>query len=244
MHTGWVGRGARRPHRSRRARGVDDRARRRADDRACRGTTLMPGLIEGHSHLLLHPYNETSWNDQVLREALALRVARGVNHARATLMAGITTVRDLGSEGAAYADVGLRAGDQRRHRSRPAHAGGRSGDGGHRQLRAERICARGDRAARRRRSRRPRRRGARGARSDRARRGLHQDLRRLSLGPERRSAAGLHARRDPAHRRGRQQQRPSRWSRTRHRRKACGARSWAASRPSSTATRARRRSGS
>lgn len=72
------------------------------------GTTLMPGLIEGHSHLLLHPYNETSWNDQVLREPLALRVARGVNHARATLMAGVTTVRDLGSEGAAYADVGLR----------------------------------------------------------------------------------------------------------------------------------------
>jgi imidazolonepropionase-like amidohydrolase len=72
------------------------------------GTTLMPGLIEGHSHLLLHPYNETSWNDQVLREPLALRVARGVNHALATLMAGVTTVRDLGSEGAAYADVGLR----------------------------------------------------------------------------------------------------------------------------------------
>jgi imidazolonepropionase-like amidohydrolase len=72
------------------------------------GTTLLPGLIEGHSHLLLHPYNETSWNDQVLREALAVRVARGVNHALATLMAGITTVRDLGSEGAAYADVGLR----------------------------------------------------------------------------------------------------------------------------------------
>ena len=72
------------------------------------GTTLMPGMIEGHSHLLLHPYNETPWNDQVLREPLALRVARGVNHARDTLMAGITTVRDLGSEGAAYADVGLR----------------------------------------------------------------------------------------------------------------------------------------
>jgi imidazolonepropionase-like amidohydrolase len=72
------------------------------------GTTLMPGLIEGHSHLLLHPYNETVWNDQVLREPLALRVARAVNHARATLMAGVTTVRDLGTEGAAYADVGLR----------------------------------------------------------------------------------------------------------------------------------------
>ena len=72
------------------------------------GTTLLPGLIEGHSHLLLHPYNETSWNDQVAREALAYRVARAVNHARDTLMAGITTVRDLGSEGAGYADVGLK----------------------------------------------------------------------------------------------------------------------------------------
>lgn len=72
------------------------------------GTTLLPGLIEGHSHLLLHPYDETPWNDQVLRESLALRVARAVNHARDTLMAGVTTVRDLGSEGAAYADVGLR----------------------------------------------------------------------------------------------------------------------------------------
>jgi imidazolonepropionase-like amidohydrolase len=75
---------------------------------ALKGTTLMPGMIEGHSHLLLHPYNETAWNDQVLREPLALRVARAVNHARATLMAGITTVRDLGTEGAGYADIGLR----------------------------------------------------------------------------------------------------------------------------------------
>jgi imidazolonepropionase-like amidohydrolase len=71
------------------------------------GTTLMPGMIEGHSHLLLHPYNEPPWNDQVLHESLALRVARAVNHARATLMAGFTSVRDLGTEGAGYADVGL-----------------------------------------------------------------------------------------------------------------------------------------
>ena len=75
---------------------------------ALKGMTLMPGMIEGHSHLLLHPYNETVWNDQVLREPLALRVARAVNHANATLMAGVTTVRDLGTEGAAYADIGLR----------------------------------------------------------------------------------------------------------------------------------------
>jgi len=72
------------------------------------GATLMPGLIEAHSHMLLHPYNETSWNDQVLHEPLALRVARAVNHARATLDAGFTTTRDLGTEGAGYADVGLK----------------------------------------------------------------------------------------------------------------------------------------
>jgi len=72
------------------------------------GATLLPGLVEGHSHILLHPYNETPWNDQVAHEGLALRVARAVNHLRATLMAGFTTVRDLGTEGAAYADVELR----------------------------------------------------------------------------------------------------------------------------------------
>ncbi len=77
-------------------------------------TTLMPGLIEGHSHLFLHPYNETSWDDQVLKEPESLRTARAVNHARATLLAGFTTVRDLGTEGAGYADVGLKqAIDQR-----------------------------------------------------------------------------------------------------------------------------------
>lgn len=72
------------------------------------GCTLLPGLIEGHSHLLLHPYNEVSWNDQVLKEQDSYRVARATVHARNTLMAGFTTVRDLGTEGAGYADVGLK----------------------------------------------------------------------------------------------------------------------------------------
>jgi imidazolonepropionase-like amidohydrolase len=72
------------------------------------GTTLSPGLIEGHSHLFLHPYNEAKWDDQVLHEALALRTARAVVHAEKTLMAGFTTERDLGTEGAGYADVGLK----------------------------------------------------------------------------------------------------------------------------------------
>ncbi|WP_315984821.1 metal-dependent hydrolase family protein [Hymenobacter puniceus] len=72
------------------------------------GLTLLPGLIEGHSHLLLHPYNEAPWNDQVLLESEALRVARATAHARATLAAGFTTIRDLGSEGTGYADVGVK----------------------------------------------------------------------------------------------------------------------------------------
>ncbi|MBN8808078.1 MAG: amidohydrolase family protein [Sphingomonas sp.] len=72
------------------------------------GDTLMPGMIEGHGHLFLHPYNETSWDDQVLHEPLALRTARAVAQARATLLAGFTSERDLGTEGAGYADVGLR----------------------------------------------------------------------------------------------------------------------------------------
>ena len=70
--------------------------------------TLMPGLIEAHSHVLLHPYSETLWNDQVAHEALSLRVARATNHLRSTLMAGFTTIRDLGTEGAGFADVGLK----------------------------------------------------------------------------------------------------------------------------------------
>jgi imidazolonepropionase-like amidohydrolase len=72
------------------------------------GTTLLPGLSDLHSHVLLHPYDETPWNDQVLRESLALRTARAVNHLKATLDAGFTVLRDLGTEGAAYADVGLK----------------------------------------------------------------------------------------------------------------------------------------
>jgi imidazolonepropionase-like amidohydrolase len=72
------------------------------------GLTLMPGLIEAHSHVLLHPYTETVWNDQVARESLSLRVARATNHLRDTLQAGFTTIRDLGTEGAGYADVGLK----------------------------------------------------------------------------------------------------------------------------------------
>jgi len=72
------------------------------------GRTLLPGLMDLHSHLFLHPYNRKSWDDQVLKESEAYRTVRAVTHARDTLQAGFTTLRDLGTEGAGYADVALK----------------------------------------------------------------------------------------------------------------------------------------
>lgn len=72
------------------------------------GTTLLPGLIDAHSHLFLHPYNEALWDDQVLKESTAYRVVRATNHARQTLLAGFTALRDLGTEGAGTSDVALK----------------------------------------------------------------------------------------------------------------------------------------
>lgn len=91
------------------AAGPDVRAPAGAEIVPLPGATLMPGLIDLHVHLFLHPYDETPWNDQVAREPLALRTARAVAAARATLAAGFTTVRDLGTEGAGDADAGLKA---------------------------------------------------------------------------------------------------------------------------------------
>src|SRR5262249_33144437 len=76
--------------------GPEDRVKLPANAKvmALPDATLLPGLIDAHTHLLLHPYDETKWDDQVLKEPLALRVCRAVNHARATLHAGFTTIRD------------------------------------------------------------------------------------------------------------------------------------------------------
>jgi imidazolonepropionase-like amidohydrolase len=71
------------------------------------GATLLPGLIDAHSHIYLHPYNETTWNDQVVKETLAYRTILAVRHCEATLRAGFTSLRDLGTEGAEYADVSV-----------------------------------------------------------------------------------------------------------------------------------------
>jgi imidazolonepropionase-like amidohydrolase len=71
------------------------------------GETLLPGLIEAHAHIFLHPYNETTWNDQVIKETPAYRTIRAVRHCELLLMAGFTSVRDLGTEGVDYADVSV-----------------------------------------------------------------------------------------------------------------------------------------
>lgn len=79
-----------------------------ADPKILEGTTLLPGMIEGHAHMFLYPYDQTPWNDQVLKESESYRMARAVVHAEKTLSAGFTTVRDLGTEGAGYADASLK----------------------------------------------------------------------------------------------------------------------------------------
>src|SRR5689334_13145069 len=106
MHTGWIVL----VHNNRIEQAGDMNFKLSANTRVIelKGATLLPGLIEGHSHLFLHPYNEVSWNDQVLTESRAERTARAVVHADSTLMAGFTTVRDLGTEGSMYDDVGLK----------------------------------------------------------------------------------------------------------------------------------------
>ena len=72
------------------------------------GRTLIPGLIELHAHLFLYPYDQARWDIQVLTEPEAYRTIRAVRHAEAALMSGFTSMRDLGSEGAGFADVSLK----------------------------------------------------------------------------------------------------------------------------------------
>ncbi|TFK56901.1 hypothetical protein OE88DRAFT_1730336 [Heliocybe sulcata] len=89
----------------------EDIQRRHARDKSIvdlRGQTVLPGFVDAHVHFFLHPYSETSWDDQLTKESLAERTVRATLHARRTLLAGYTAVRDLGTEGAQDADVGLR----------------------------------------------------------------------------------------------------------------------------------------
>ncbi|KAJ7097555.1 hypothetical protein C8R44DRAFT_949044 [Mycena epipterygia] len=73
-----------------------------------RHLTVVPGFVDAHVHFFLHSYSETSWQDQLTKESLTERTVRATVHARKTLMAGYTSVRDLGTEGAEDADIALR----------------------------------------------------------------------------------------------------------------------------------------
>jgi imidazolonepropionase-like amidohydrolase len=72
------------------------------------GTTVLPGLIDLHTHLFLHPYNETPWDGQVLNEPLITRTLRASAQAKNSLENGFTYLRDLGTEGAGNADFYLK----------------------------------------------------------------------------------------------------------------------------------------
>jgi imidazolonepropionase-like amidohydrolase len=180
------------------------------------GLTLLPGLIEGHSHVLLHPYNETVWNDQVLKEPLGLRTARATMHLRATLMAGFTTIRDLGTEGAGYADVelkqaieqGIIPGPRMLVSTRAIVATGSYGPKGYSlEWKVPQGAEEADHDSIVRIV----------PRSDRSRRRLGEGLRGLSLGAERRDHADLLAGGAEGRRRDRAEQRPARCRRTRWR---------------------------
>jgi imidazolonepropionase-like amidohydrolase len=69
-------------------------------------TTLMPGLIDAHVHLFLHPGAEDS---QTVTESVPERTILATLAARADLLAGFTAERDMGTEGADYADTAVRA---------------------------------------------------------------------------------------------------------------------------------------
>ena len=175
------------------------------------GTTLLPGLIDAHSHVFLHPYNETPWNDQVMKETLAYRTILAVRHCEATLMAGFTALRDLGTEGAEYADVVGPAGHQRRPDSRTTAPGGHQGHRGHGQLRPwpARIRHQLRAAQRRGRSQRRRPHVVGGPRPDRSRRGRRETVRGLPARPRRVDRADADARGDDGGRAGSGERRPA-----------------------------------
>ena len=157
------GLGGRRPRRADRG----GRPRRRREDprrtpasSSCRTTTLLPGLIDAHTHVLLHPYNEASWDDQVLKEPLALRVCRATNHLQSMLLSGFTTIRDLGTEGAGYADVGLKQAVEQKIIPGPRMLVVDAGHRRHAQLRPARLRPGGARSRRGRRRPTARRCGA------------------------------------------------------------------------------------
>ena len=71
--------------------------------------TVLPGLIDCHTHLLLQgDITSRDYDDQVLKESIPYRTLRATVAARTALMNGFTALREVGTEGAMYADVDLK----------------------------------------------------------------------------------------------------------------------------------------
>ncbi len=70
--------------------------------------TVLPGLIDAHTHVLLQSDSATPYDEQLLKESIPYRTIRATAAARLALQHGFTTIRDLETEGAMYADVDLR----------------------------------------------------------------------------------------------------------------------------------------
>ena len=86
---------------------IEPASKHDAVDRDLGDAWVIPGLIDLHTHLLLKPYDQMSWDDQVLRETTELRTLRARVHGLDSLRAGFVAIRDLGTEGAGFADVAL-----------------------------------------------------------------------------------------------------------------------------------------
>ncbi len=70
---------------------------------------VMPGMIDCHTHVLLQgDITQEDYDVQVLKESIPYRTIRGIKAAERALMNGFTTIRDLGTEGALYADVDIK----------------------------------------------------------------------------------------------------------------------------------------
>lgn len=74
------------------------------------GMTVLPGLIDTHTHLFLQGEDpaEGGYDVQLLKQPLAYRAARATVSARRALEQGFTTIRDVETEGAGYGDVGIK----------------------------------------------------------------------------------------------------------------------------------------
>ena len=147
--------------------------------------TILPGLIDAHTHLTADPrFGYEELGISVPREALI-----GAKNARLTLQAGFTTVRNVGADG--FTDVDSARRHQCRRRARPQNARQRAGIGDYRRtLRQQPAALRISRCGRWS-SRRPRRCPAQGAGEHQVRCRSHQDLRHRRRSLQRRRPAGF-----------------------------------------------------